>query len=133
MRRTHWLILAAGLGAILVPALAALFVFPSTVWPDRPIPSRFAPYVDSARASIRSNIEGIRIVHLRLDSVRCRRDGAAAIIFEQREPPYLNTSYAYAISGTWPPVGWDGGVGIHDAAADPELAYFLGADEVPCS
>ena len=117
---------------VLIAPVLILTLGAPVIWPDRPIPSAFAPYVDSARASLRDNVEGLRFVHLRLDSVRCRADGGTAYTYDQIEAPYLQTRYAIAMTGILPPTGWSGGVTLTEIN-DPELLYFLGEQEVPCA
>ena len=117
----------------LVASLLLLTVGAGAVWPDRAVPRGFSQYADEARSSLRRHIEGIRFVHFRLETVRCRDDGGVAYVFEQIEAPYLQTRYAVAMTATMPPSGFgSGGVGLTEAE-DPELRYFLAGHEVPCA
>jgi hypothetical protein len=128
IRRWIGILVAAGLVAsVLVLTLGA-----PLIWPDQSIPAKYEPYVASARSSLKSEIDGIRLPHLRLTGVRCRDDGGVAYLFDQIEAPYLQARYAIAMTGTWPPVGWSGGVSLARSLDDPELLYFLGDHEVSC-
>lgn len=112
-------------------AVVAVPIAVPLVWPDRPVPERLAGYIDDARTVVRRHLDGIRLVHLRVEGVRCRRDGGIIIAFEQIEPPFQRHLHAYAMS-PWPPAGWDGAVSVSDVATDPEVLAFLGQDEVSC-
>jgi hypothetical protein len=58
------------------------------------------------------------------------------LVFEEIGPPYLSTTYAYAVRGSMPASeedAWSGGYGLSDVLADPEFVHLMGADTVPCS
>jgi len=116
------------LGIVLV---GSIFV-PPIVLRDADAPTRLAPYVDSARRSVGQNIDGLLPSHLRYVAARCRSDGGAVLVFEQWQPPYVGPRYAYAMAGAVPPSGWSGGTSFEDLRDDPEIAFFLGSNEVDC-
>lgn len=121
----------AGL-AVAVVSVASI-TLPPALLVDAPAPARIAPYVADARTSVRDNTFGFPLLlHLRFAGARCRGDGGVLLWFEQWQPPYVATRYAYAMSGRWPPLAWAGGIDVVDLADDPEIALFLGSDEVPC-
>jgi hypothetical protein len=132
VKRPRPLRLAALLAGILLVAAVGTITLPSLVFRDAPAPAHIAPYVDDGRASLHREAVRLLPLQLRLASARCRADGGALLVFEQWELPYLGFRYGYVMSGTWPPEGWGGGVGMEDLSADPEIAAFMGADEVPC-
>ena len=117
---------------VLLTMTGGVIILPPLVLRDAPAPTVLAPYVRSARASVRQNIEGLLPVHLRYVGARCRAGGGTVILFEQWQPPYLNVRYAYAMAGSLPTAGWSGGTGWDDLAEDPEIAAFLGSKEVVC-
>jgi hypothetical protein len=117
------LVIMVAIGSIAVPPL---------VLRDAPAPAHIAPFLGDARSSLFREAVRLLPLHLRFAEARCRRDGGALLVFEQWEPPYLGFRYGYVMSGTWPPTGWGGGVGMVDLRSDPEIAAFMGTDEVPC-
>jgi len=131
MARLAWLRIVLMIAATIAVAVLAAAIAAPLMWPDHPVPARLARYVDDARTVTRGHLDGIRFVHLRVEGVRCRRDGGTIIAFEQMEAPYQRTLHAYAMS-LWPPTGWDGAVNVIEVATDPEVLAFLGEDEVPC-
>jgi hypothetical protein len=78
-----------------------------------------------------SQIEGLRISTLQLVDARCRADGGVVLIFEQRSFPPFSSSYAYAVTGKWPPQEWAGGTDQSEPLSS-EVLYFLQDGEVPC-
>lgn len=131
MPRLAWLRIVVAIATTTVIAVVANRIATPLVWPDRPVPERLAGYIDDARTVTGRHLDGIRFVHLRLEGVRCRRDGGTIIAFEQIEPPYQRSLHAYVMS-PWPPTSWDGAVNVSDVATDPEVLAFLGRDEVSC-
>lgn len=131
MARLTWLRIVVAIAATMVIAVVAISIATPVVWSDLPVPERLAGYIDDARKVTRRHIDEIRFVHLRVEGVRCRRDGGTIIVFEQIEAPYQHNLRAYAVS-RWPPAGWDGAVNVSDVATDPEVLAFLGEDEVSC-
>jgi hypothetical protein len=124
--------LAIALVVLLIGLVAAPLVAPQVLWPDNPVPQRVSGYVDDARHAVERHVEGLRIVHFRLEGARCRTDGAVVMLFEQVEFPFISRSHAYAMSGTWPPTDWSVGINLNDALTDPEVVAFLGPTESPC-
>jgi hypothetical protein len=58
------------------------------------------------------------------------------LVFEEIGPPFLTTTYAYAVRGSMPTSdvdAWSGGSGLSDVLADPEFVHLIGADSMPCS
>jgi len=131
MRRAGRVLGAVSLG--LVAVMAAAVVLPPVVWPDATAPARLTPYIADARASLFGHMTRLSVpLHLRFTGARCRQDGGVLFLFEQFEPPHLETRHAFTISGRWPPQGWGGGFGLTDLADDPEITAFPGSDEIPC-
>lgn len=116
---------------LLLGAIGTLAV-PPMVLRDAQAPMRVAPFVDDARADVLREIDHVLPVYLRFVAARCRADGGALLVFEHWMPPYVGVRYSYAMSGTWPPTSWGGGISVADLARDPEIAAFLRSDEVPC-
>ncbi len=117
---------------VLLLAIVATAAVPPLVLRDARAPAHVAPYVGEARARLLGELDDLLPAHLRFVAARCREDGGALLVFEQREPPYLGVRYSYVMSGTWPPTGWGGGIGMEDLDGDPEIAAFLMPGEVPC-
>ena len=132
MKRSHALRRAGFLGGFVLLVAIGSIAVPPLVLRDAPAPARIAPFVGDARSSLVREAQGLLPLHLRYAEARCRRDGGALLVFEQWEPPYVGSRYAYAMSGAWPPSGWGGGIGIGDLRGDAEIAAFLGTDEVHC-
>lgn len=125
-----------GVGALAFLVVGMLVVMPllapSILWPDQPAPTRVQPYVSSARGAIQKHVDGLKVIHFRLDSVRCRSDGAVVLLFSEEEFPYVDLRHAYAMSGVWPPTGWSVGLHLSDGLTDPEVQAFLAAGESSC-
>lgn len=117
---------------MLLLAIVGTVAVPALMLPDAPAPAHLGPYVAAARARLLGELDDLLPAHLRFVAARCRADGGALLVFEQREPPFLGVRYSYVMSGTWPPTGWGGGVGMDDLEGDPEIAAFLTFGEVPC-
>lgn len=121
-------------GAVAVAAIAGSLLLLTAgaplIWPDQTIPAPYSEQIDQARSSVRGQVEGLRFPHFQLVEIRCGANGAVAYVFDQIEAPYIETRYAYAVTGTWPPSGWSGGITL-TTRDDTELAYLLGT-EVPC-
>lgn len=117
---------------VLLLAIVATIAVPPLVLRDARAPDHVAPFVGDARARLLDELDDLLPAHLRFVAARCRADGGAVLAFEQREPPYLGVRFAYAMSGTWPPTGWGGGIGLEQLERDPEIAAFLLPGEVPC-
>lgn len=132
MERLHPLRLAALVALIAFIVIPGTIAVPPLVLRDARAPAHIAPYVGDARASLLGEVDQVVPIHLRFVAARCRADGGALLVFEHWEAPYLAVRYSYAMSGTWPPSAWGGGIGMEDLAGNPEIAAFMGADEVSC-
>jgi hypothetical protein len=123
-----------GIASLAIAMVAAASIaLPPVLLRDAPAPARIAPHVADARASVWGAAFRFPLpLHLRFVGARCRADGGEVLVFEQWEPPYLMVRYGYAMTGRWPPLGWSGGSNWDDLADDPEIAQFLGSEEVPC-
>ncbi len=132
VQRTRRLRLVGLLAFLVSLIVIGSITVPPLLLRDAPAPARIAPFVDDARTRLLDEIDHVVPIHLRLVAARCRADGGALLVFEHWEPPYLVVRHSYAMSGTWPPSGWGGGIGMEDLAGDPEIAAFLMSGEVPC-
>jgi hypothetical protein len=128
--------------AVGIPLAVLLVVWlPTLALGDERAPASVAPFVDSARSSLRSEaIEGPFFwwpLHLRFVEARCSVEypGRVALVFEAWRPPYLSKSWAFAVRGSMPTSaddGWGGGFGSQPADEGDEFQYQIGAGSVPC-
>ena len=132
VQRPHPIRLVRLGASILLLAIVGTVAVPALVLRDADAPAHIAPYVGDARARLLGELDDLLPAHLRFVAARCRAGGGALLVFEQREPPNLGVRYSYAMSGTWPPTGWSGGIGMDELDGDPEIAAFLMPGEVPC-
>ncbi len=131
MRRAGRVVGAVSLG--LVAVMAAAILLPPVAWPDAAASAWLTPYIANARTSVFGHAFTMPLpLHLRFAGARCRRDGGVLLFFEQYEPPYLETRHACTNHGRRSPQVGGGGYGLTDLADDPEIAAFLGSDEIPC-
>jgi hypothetical protein len=132
---------AAIAAAAIVGTIAAIYSLPPVLLRDASAPASLKPFVDGARATIRSQaIEGPLFwwpLHLRFVEARCSstpRTGVA-LIFEEWRPPYRSTTYAVAWRGSMPTSAdgaWGGGIGMHRVYDDEEFVYQMGLNTVVC-
>jgi hypothetical protein len=132
VKRSRRLRLFGLLAVLVILVVFGSIVVPPLVLRDAAAPAHIEPFLSDARARLYGEAVRLLPLHLRFVEARCRRDGGALLVFEQWELPYLGSRYGYVMSGTWPPTGWGGGVGMIDLRGDPEIAAFMGTDEVPC-
>lgn len=127
--------------AALITLVLAVIALPPLLVRDAAPPTSLAPFVDGARAEIRSHsIEGPWFwwpLHLRFVEARCSPDrpGHVALIFEEWRPPYTRVTYAAAWRGsmpTSPDDGWAGGLGMDSIFDDDEFVYQMGTNTIPC-
>jgi hypothetical protein len=106
-----------------------------TYAPDAGVPPGYEPLVESARASVLDNYEGLVRPHLAVTRVRCFADGGLVILFRQvggRTPG----EPAFAMGGgeqLAPDMyAWSGGYGA-TADIEEEIAFNYGnVPEVAC-
>jgi hypothetical protein len=98
-----------------------------------PVPPGLEAKVESARASVTGNADGIPRPWFAFVAARCRADGGIAIIFAEQGFG-ADGDFAYAMQGGGAIFdGWGGGIGIDDPAVDEELVRFFDeVPEVPC-
>lgn len=136
MRR---ILIGSGLAAGALIVLASAAMSPPIIWPDAPAPPAIAAHVDAARTRLWTEAtDGLRVpLHLAFDEAWCVPGGAVALIFEEHRPPYLETSFGYALRGsvpTSPDDAWGGAHGIESRAqVDAELRRELGPRAGPCA
>jgi len=125
----------------LIGVLVAIVVLPPLLLRDAPAPASLAPFIDSARASVRSmSIEGPLFwwpVHFQFIEARCSSEhsGRVALIFEAWRPPYLGKTYAVAMRGSFPTSpddSWGGGLGMGSVYDDDEFIYQMGENTIAC-
>ena len=121
--------------------VVAVLIVPPMVLRDALAPASLAPYVEAARADLRSHsIEGPLFwwpVHFQFVDARCSSTypGRVALIFEAWRPPYLSKSYGVAWRGSFPTSfddGWGGGIGMGSVYDDDEFVYQMGENTVSC-
>jgi len=128
--------------AALIAIVLAVVALPPLLVRDGPAPASLAPFVDSARAQLRSEaIDGPFFwlpLHLRFSEARCSVDqpGRVALVFDVWRPPYLGTPFAVAMRGSFPsgPAdSWGGGFGTGSIFDDDEFIYQMGTNTIPCA